>query len=80
MVWDSFKMLLEEGDYSRESKAARKRSDPLSGIYWGLVTAGYLAWSFITMDWGRTWIVWPVAGVAYGAVVAIANALHRKDD
>lgn len=80
MVWDGFKMLLEEGDYSRESKAARKRSDPLSGIYWGLVTAGYLAWSFITMDWGRTWIVWPVAGVAYGAVVAIANALHRKDD
>ncbi|MBO7668696.1 MAG: helix-turn-helix transcriptional regulator [Firmicutes bacterium] len=80
MVWDSFKMLLEEGDYSREAKADRKRFDPLPSIYWGLVTAGYLAWSFITMDWGRTWIVWPVAGVAYGAVVAIANALHRKDD
>ena len=80
MVWDSFKMLLEEGDYSREAKADRKRFDPLPSIYWGLVTAGYLAWSFITMDWGRTWIVWPVAGVAYGAVLAIAKALHRKDD
>ncbi len=80
MVWDSFKMLLEEGDYSREAKADRKRFEPLSGIYWGLVIAGYLAWSFITMDWGRTWIVWPVAGVAYGAVYAIAKALHRKDD
>ena len=80
MVWDGFKMLLEEGDYSREAKSARRRSEPLSGVYWGLVTAGYLAWSFITMDWGRTWIVWPVAGVAYGAVVAIAKALHRKDD
>ncbi|MBR3391953.1 MAG: XRE family transcriptional regulator [Firmicutes bacterium] len=80
MVWDSFKMLLEEGDYSREAKSARKRFEPLSGVYWGLVTAGYLAWSFITMDWGRTWIVWPVAGVAYGAVLAIAKALHRKDD
>ena len=51
----------------------------IGGIYWGLVTAGYLAWSFLTMAWERTWIVWPVAAVAYGAVFGIVKALRRKD-
>ena len=72
-------MLLEEGDYTPEAKADRKQHGYLSGIYWGLVTAGYLAWSFVTGDWDRTWIVWPVAAVAYGAVFGIAKALRRKN-
>ena len=79
MVWDGFRMLLEEGDYTREAKRDRQRHSSLGTIYWGLVTAGYLAWSFLTNDWHRTWIVWPVAAVAYGAVFAIAGALRRRD-
>ena len=79
MVWEGFQMLLEEGDYTPEAKADRKQHGYLSGIYWGLVTAGYLAWSFVTGDWDRTWIVWPVAAVAYGAVFGIAKALRRKN-
>ena len=79
VIWGSFQMLLQEGDYSREAKEDLKRHGNLSGIYWGLVTAGYLAWSFITMRWDRTWIVWPIAAVAYAAVFSIAKALTRKD-
>ena len=36
-------------------------------------------WSFFTFSWDRTWIIWPVAGVAYGAVLAIAKALKRRN-
>ena len=79
MVWSGFQMLLEEGDYTRSEKADRKRFEPLAGIYWALVTAGYLAWSFITMRWDVTWIVWPVAGVTYAAVFGIAKALRKKN-
>ena len=79
MVWGSFQQLLEEGDYSREAKEDRRKHGQLSGIYWGLVTAGYLAWSFITNGWDHTWIVWPVAGVAYGAVFGIVMALRLKN-
>ena len=79
MVWSGFQMLLEEGDYTRSEKADRKRFEPLAGIYWCLVTAGYLAWSFITMRWDVTWIVWPIAGVAYAAVYGIAKALRKKN-
>ena len=79
MIWGSFQMLLEEGDYSREAKAETKKYGWIATSYWMLVTAGYLAWSFITGNWDRTWIVWPVAAVAYAAVYEIAKALRRKN-
>ena len=79
MIWGSFQRLLEEGDYTREAKEDSKKYGQISGIYWGLVTAGYLAWSFITNGWDHTWIVWPVAAVAYGAVFGIIKALRQKN-
>ena len=79
MIWGSFQMLLEEGDYTREAKAESKKYGWIATSYWMLVTAGYLTWSFITNRWDRTWIVWPVAAVAYAAVYEIAKALRRKN-
>ena len=74
-----YDVLLEEGDYSRESKQALERLKPLSAVYWGLMTSAYLGYSFITMDWQRSWIIWPVAGVLYGVVVAVASGLKKKN-
>lgn len=79
ILWGAFRMLLEEGDYSREGKEAARQHGYFGGIYWGLVTAGYLACGFIGSSWDRSWIVWPVAGVAYGAIFGIVRALRRKD-
>ncbi len=79
IIWGGFQILLEEGDYTREAKADLKTHGNFGKIYWLLVTAGYLAWSFITNGWHRTWIVWPVAAVAYGAFFAIVKALQRKN-
>ena len=50
----------------------------IAGIYWTLVTAGYLAWSFWSGEWNRTWIIWPVAGVLFGAVSGIAAMFRKK--
>ncbi len=68
IIWGSYQVLLEEGDYERENKKFENR---YGVIYWCIVTAGYLLWSFITMDWDKTWLVWPVAGVLYGAFAMI---------
>ena len=76
MVQGSFQRLLEEGDYTREGKRAAR--SPIVPIYWCLATAVYLAWSFITMAWDRTWIVWPVAGVLFAAVVGIIRMTHKE--
>ena len=78
IVWGSFQILLEEGDYTREQKEAQKSHSSFGKIYWLIVVAVYLAWSFFSNNWQRTWIIWPVAGVAYGAVYGIASALRRK--
>ena len=78
VIWGSYQMLLEEEDYTRENKENNKRYGFIGGIYWCLVTAGFLAWSFIGDAWDRSWIIWPVAGVAFGAVVGIAKALRKR--
>ena len=77
IIYGVFQRLLEEGDYTRRQKAENKRNDVIDKIYWCLVTAIYLAWSFITMEWERTWIIWPVAGVFYGAVVGISSIMRK---
>ena len=78
ILWGSYQILLEEGDYSRAAKEANARALPFNSIYWGLVTAGFLAWGFLGNAWERCWIVWPVASVAYGAVFGIVSALRKR--
>lgn len=78
IIWGGFQALLEEGDYQRGEKRANKKIAPIASIYWLAVTAGFLAWSFITNDWSRTWIVWPIAGVCFGIVAGIAKMLRSK--
>ena len=77
IVRGGYAVLLEEGEYSRESKQTLERLKPVSAIYWSLMTAGYLGYSFITMDWQRSWIVWPVAGVLYGVVYGVASTVMK---
>ena len=77
IIWEGFQKLLEEGDYSRQRKSRKK--GVIAGIYWCTVTAIFLAYSFWTADWGRSWIIWPVAGLLFFVVVQIEDAvLNRK--
>lgn len=78
MVKSSYEKLLEEGDYTREKKTFNKKNAAAMTIYWCVVTALYLGISFVTMRWDRTWIVWPVAGVLFGAIEAIL-AVKQKN-
>ena len=64
----SFQALLEEGDYSRENKKVTQR---FGSVYWTIATALYLLISFLTGRWDMTWIVWPVAGILYGAAASV---------
>ena len=73
----AFQKLLQEGDYSRKKKRNSKKNQAISTAYWLVATAIYLAYSFITMDWKMSWIVWPVAGVLFPAVIAIANTIRK---
>ena len=78
MIWDGFRMVLEEGEYSRAEKIEKRKNQYIDAIYWLAVTAGYLAYSFVTGAWQRSWIVWPVAGLVYGIVTTVARMMRRK--
>ena len=78
ITMDTYHHLLEEGDYTQEKKAEAKKNKNLSKIYWYCVVAIYLLWSFVSSDWYITWIIWPVAGVFFGAVCALANMVRNR--
>ena len=78
IIWDALNMLLEQGDYRREKKMDENKNETVGQIYWCLVTAIYLGYSFITRRWDISWIVWPVAGVGYGAVRGIVKSFRAK--
>lgn len=76
--WEATQTLLQEGDYTREKKQRNPVKEAIASVYWLGTTAIFLAWSFTTNDWGSTWIVWPIAGVLFGAVMAITNLFTKK--
>lgn len=78
MINESYQKLLEEGDYTREKKLENKKNENLSKVYWCIVTAIYLGYSFVTMDWHRSWIVWPCAGVLFAGVCGITAMIRKK--
>lgn len=75
MIKSSYDTLLQEGEYTKEEKHLKKKTDAFSGAYWCLMVAIYLGWSFWTNNWKFTWIIWPVAGVLYAAVPGIVKMI-----
>ena len=71
MIKSSYDTLLQEGEYTIEEKHLKKKTNSFSGAYWCLIVAIYLGWSFWTNNWKMTWIIWPVAGVLYVAVLGM---------
>lgn len=77
---DACKKLLQREDYTKENKRINKKMEALQSIYWCLITAVYLGWSFITSDWHITWIIWPVAGVLDGVIHAITKLIWQDKE
>lgn len=68
MVRETYDRLLQEGEYTAKAKKIERKTEKWAAIYWPLVTAVYLGYSLYTFDWGRSWIIWPVAA-AFSAVL-----------
>lgn len=80
IINSSFDKLLQQGDYTIKKKKAAPVMNGISGIYWMVAVAIYLGWSFTTNQWHITWIVWPIAGVLFGAVTAIVKMIIKSED
>lgn len=71
MARETYDRLLQEGEFTVRVKKTKREPEKWATIYWPLVTAVYLGYSLYTFDWGRSWIIWPVAGVFSAVLKAI---------
>ncbi|MBD5130208.1 MAG: helix-turn-helix transcriptional regulator [Ruminococcaceae bacterium] len=78
----SMRKLLQDGDYTPKRKRRARLSAKVSPIYWGIVVAVYLVW-LLVIDSGKhesqSWVVFPVAGVLFAAVLGICGIIDRKN-
>jgi len=74
-VYSSYKILLQDGDYTPAKKDEYNRDEGWIAAYWLLVVAAYLAVSFLLKAWGISWLIWPIAGVVFAAIKAIVNSV-----
>lgn len=88
--WASIQKLLKEGEYDPIEKKKNRWKEIVGAVYWVLATAIFFLWSFLGNDgsgihgnswisWQRSWIVWPVAGVLFAAVMMICNLIVDKE-
>ncbi len=75
VIQASFQKILREGEYSRNASPLRSA---VSTFYWLAATGVFLLWSFLGNAWEISWLVWPVAGVAYVGLMAVLSALEEK--
>lgn len=73
IVNGAYEKLLQVGDYT----PGKKKLEKLSGAYWSIVVAIFLIYSFMSGNWGASWVIFPVAGILYGAISAVVGAIIR---
>ncbi|MDE5996090.1 MAG: XRE family transcriptional regulator, partial [Eubacterium sp.] len=76
---NAFNMLLQEGDFSKDKKKRNPLVSVVCVTYWLSAVAIFLLWSFLTDKWDLSWIVWPVAGVLFPAVLLVVEHISRKE-
>lgn len=75
----SMDKLLCEGDYTPEKKEKNGLAEAVSTAYWGIITATFFVWSFLSNDWHLSWIVFAVGGILFPAVLSLCNLLTKNN-
>ena len=78
IIHDSFNIILQLDDYTSEKKAGKKLIEKYATIYWMIISFIYLAYSFFSNNWNQSWIIWPLAGIAYGIFEAVMSLKKKK--
>ncbi len=74
MEEESYKVILQEKEFSVKKKSGKKIENIISAVYWPVIFITYLAWSFICGGWGYTWLIWPLAGILFDFICKIIES------
>ncbi len=75
---EALTLLLQEGNRDADKSEETKDAEKLASFYWPLLIAIYIGWSLWTMEWGVTWIVWPVGAIFYASLVGLMGLLKKE--
>ena len=73
--------LLEDGEYTRLSKARSPVIGAVSGGYWLVVVAVFLYYTYGPKGNGNgqhSWFIWAIAGVLFGAIMLVLKTVKRS--
>ena len=76
----SMQKLLQEGDFTTKEEKRNGVKEAVGFAYWGVLTAIYLAVSFLNNQWHLSWIIFTVGGVLFPVVMCICNYIADKDN
>ena len=82
-IQNAMDKLLEEGDYSRKSKEEKSVRGTVSVVYWLIVTAIFLYYTFGPQGNGQpqySWFIWAVAGILYSALMTVWTLLEKRNN
>ena len=75
----SMQKLLKEGEFTEKEKKRTSVKEAVGFAYWGVLTAIYLTWSFLTNHWHISWLVFAIGGVLFPIVMMLCNLMADKD-
>lgn len=74
----SMQKLLKEGEYTEREKSRKGLREAVDFAYWGVLTAVYLTWSFLTHHWHITWIVFVIGGALSPVVDYVVSRIKKN--
>ena len=75
----SMQKLLKEGEFTEKEKKRTSVKEAVGFAYWGVLTAIFLTWSFLTNHWYISWLVYAIGGVLFPIVMMLCNLVVDKD-
>lgn len=76
-IKSSYDQLLREGEYDPKEQEKEKKVSRFAGVYWPVVVAVYLGWSFFSGNWGFTWVVWPIAVLVFAGISSVLSTIEK---
>ena len=74
----SIEKLLREGEYEEKQKEKNALKESVGFVYWGILTAVFFVWSFLSNDWHLSWLVFAVGGILFPAVMCLCDILTNR--
>ena len=75
----SMQKLLKEGEFTEKEKKRTSVKEAVGFAYWGVLTAIFLTWSFLTNHWHISWLVYAIGGVLFPIVMMLCNLIADKN-